>query len=51
MNNNSSNLWTVSKVVPLPKTERLNEITNYKSIALPTLPYKIFENVHHKKLH
>ncbi len=43
--------WKVSCIVPVPKTDSTNEITNYRPISIIPVPAKIFESVVYKKIY
>jgi hypothetical protein len=43
--------WTISKVTPIPKGNATQDVMNYRPIAIPPVPAKIFESTMFRKLH
>ena len=43
--------WKISKVSPLPKCQPAHDIKDYRPVALPPMPAKIYESILHGKLY
>ena len=43
--NTFSNIYKLTKVTPVPKTEDNTEVSNHRPIAQPSVPAKIFESI------
>jgi potassium voltage-gated channel Eag-related subfamily H protein 8 len=44
------NIWKISKIIPLHKSENIKDMNNYRTISILPIMSKILENLIHKHL-